>query len=91
MIATPALGLELIDYKGIARRLRSLRDDHGMSQQVFGQICGVTQVAASARERGEKRYPLSIFSALLLREHFGVTLDWLYCGAERKFIKGKRP
>jgi DNA-binding transcriptional regulator YiaG len=43
------------DYKGIAMRLRSLRDDHGLSQEVFGYICGVSQAAASAWERSEKR------------------------------------
>jgi transcriptional regulator with XRE-family HTH domain len=79
-----------LDHRGIAKRLRSLRDDHGLSQGQFAQICGVTQGAASARERGQKRYPVSIVSALRLREHFGVTLDWLYCGAEPKFINGKR-
>jgi transcriptional regulator with XRE-family HTH domain len=79
-----------VDYKGIARRLRSLRHAHELSQEQFGQICGVSQAAAGARERGEKRYPLSIVSALLLRKRFGVTLDWLYCGAEPKFKKRKK-
>jgi transcriptional regulator with XRE-family HTH domain len=62
----------------VARRLRWTRQCLGLDQQEFGKKAGLAQSRYNMFETGRRR--LSLDAALLLCEHYTLTLDWLFRG-----------
>lgn len=62
-------------YPQIARRLRSLRIDHGMTQDELGETFGISSQAVSSYENG-KVLP-SLLSIMKYHEYFGIDLNYL--------------
>lgn len=64
----------------IGRRIKLARDRSGLTQEQLGKELGVSDGAISSYELGDT-LP-SIKNAIALAKIFGVSLDWLFTGAE---------
>ncbi len=62
----------------VGARVRALRRHLGLTQQQVAEITGVVARKVSAWERGDQRP--SFAASIDLKNHCGVTLDWLYAG-----------
>jgi len=62
----------------MGRRLRQIRDAHGLSQASFAGRIAVKQHTYNGWETGA-RQP-NIDNALRIREEFGITLDFIFAG-----------
>ncbi|WP_068001494.1 helix-turn-helix transcriptional regulator [Pseudovibrio axinellae] len=65
-------------FAEIAIRLRAVETYVGMSQKEFSESAGVQQKSMSQWQSGDFR--ISIQGALKLRERYGISLDFIYCG-----------
>jgi transcriptional regulator with XRE-family HTH domain len=65
----------------LARRLRELRAERGVSQEAFADSCGLHRTAMSLLERG-KRVP-SLRTLVTLSQGFGITLSELLDGVDK--------
>ncbi|MCI8688200.1 MAG: helix-turn-helix transcriptional regulator [Lawsonibacter sp.] len=63
-----------------SRRLRKLRAQKGVSQQVAADFCQLSKTTVANYEQG-KRIP-SLETAAVLADYFGVPLDYL-CGRKK--------
>lgn len=70
---------EVIDWKGVGRRIRELRG-FDITQREFSGRIGVSQGYLSAIERGEKQIGAEI--VLRISREFGKSLEWLLTGRE---------
>lgn len=66
-------------YAEIAYRLRAARDTFGLTQKEFAEQADVPQKSYNQWESGDFR--ISIGGALKVRERFGLSLDFIYCGS----------
>jgi transcriptional regulator with XRE-family HTH domain len=66
-------------FADIANRLRAVRGFYGMSSIGYAQQAGVNHKSYSQWESGDHR--ISIDGAILLRERYGVSLDFIYLGS----------
>lgn len=64
--------------KDVARRLVQIREILGVSQIEFGNAAGLKQSRYHGYERGTRL--LTLKSAFLLCQKYGLTLDYLYMG-----------
>jgi len=62
----------------IGERLQLTRQAFGMTQTDFSDAAGISQHAYNQYERGHRRPNLD--AAIALRDHYQLTLDWIYCG-----------
>jgi transcriptional regulator with XRE-family HTH domain len=63
----------------LARRLVRTRLALGYTtQRGFAEQLGIRSHQINVFERGRRRISLGV--ALLIREKFGISLDWIYCG-----------
>ena len=58
-----------------ANRLKTLREEKGLSQNKLSKATGISQVAISRWERG-KQIP-NIDTAIIFAKYFGVSTDYL--------------
>lgn len=65
-------------FADIAVRLRAVEIYTGLSQKEFSEAADVQQKSMSQWQSGEFR--ISIQGALKLRERYGISLDFIYCG-----------
>jgi len=65
-------------YAEISARLRAVRDVFEMQPKEFYEAAGITGGTFYNWETGNHR--ISIDGALKLRDRYGLTLDWIYCG-----------
>lgn len=65
----------------LKRRIRQLREAHGMNQSEFADLLGVNRAQVSRWERGENPSLESLRSIL---EKTGVSADWLLCVDEHE-------
>lgn len=63
----------------VARRLKQLRGSLGLTQEEFVEIIGISQNRYAMYESGMR--PLTLEVAAKIAVKTGVTLDWLYFGA----------
>lgn len=68
----------------IGARIRQLRNDSGLSQSSFGELCGLTKGAISQWENDDVFPPadklLEIKKQLKIKKHVEFSLDWIYTG-----------
>ena len=57
------------------KRIRDLREDHGLSQQQVAQILGIHRTTYAHYERGDRDIPL--YTAVHLTKLYHVSLDYL--------------
>jgi transcriptional regulator with XRE-family HTH domain len=62
----------------VGRRLAAARRALDLDQQEFGRRAGLSQPQYNQYENGRRL--LTLRSALLLCDHYSLTLDWLYRG-----------
>lgn len=62
----------------VGRRIRQLREAHGLSQTRMAEVLGITSGGLSRQESGDNRMRLDY--AMILCEKFGASLDWIYFG-----------
>ncbi len=67
-----------------SRRLRQLREKRGISRRVLAELCGLSGKSISRYERGE-RTP-SMADVEKLADFFGVSIDFLWRGKDKKFF-----
>lgn len=65
-------------FSEIGRRIVSVRRAHGLTQTAFAKRLGIRQHTLSEYESGERRP--GVDTALVMREQFEMTLDYLYAG-----------
>lgn len=58
-----------------AERLKMLREEYGISQNMLGECIGITRQAIGNYEKGKRECGFDIL--ILLAEMFGVTTDFL--------------
>ena len=58
-----------------ARRLKELRNEHGVSQQDVGKLLNVSKMAVSHWEKGHSEP--SIAQLIMLSDYFDVSIDYL--------------
>ncbi len=68
-----------LDNPAIGRRMRTLRESHGLVQAQMADIAGVALRAYQTYERGESAVPASLLVAL--RGRFACDPIWLLTGA----------
>jgi transcriptional regulator with XRE-family HTH domain len=68
--------------KKTGSRIKNLRIEKGMNQGELGRILGLDQGTVSKMERGENEPTAKTLR--LLREIFGVTIDWILTGEGTK-------
>jgi len=68
------------DPVGIGIPIRTFREEHDLSQDEMGALCGLTGSAISRIESGQ-RTRLEIHTLRMLAEAMGVTLDELVASA----------
>ncbi len=68
----------VMDNIDIARRLKQLRTENGLSQEQFGEILGIKQSTCHRIEAGD--HSLSLKHAVTLHEEFGISFNWLILG-----------
>ncbi|MBS6951932.1 MAG: helix-turn-helix domain-containing protein [Clostridium sp.] len=59
------------------KRIRELREDHGLTQTEIAKILNITQRTYSDYETGRTRIPLD--SVILLAQYYNVSMDYI-CG-----------
>ena len=64
------------------KRLRSLRENLGMTQMQFSEHIGIRQQTLSGYENGRMKPPLDV--AVEISERYDVSLDWLWELSDRK-------
>ena len=64
--------------RDVARRLTLSRQAIGMDQEKFAERAGLSQPRYNQYETGKRLLTLS--AAMLLCEHYLLTLDWIYRG-----------
>jgi len=65
-------------YAEISARLRAVRGVFEMQPKEFYEAAGITGGIFYNWETGNHR--ISVDGALKLRNRYGLTLDWIYCG-----------
>lgn len=65
-------------YEAVGRRLVMLRQAVGVKPADLCRQTGINPSLWSQFEKGKRRIPLD--DAIILRERYGATLDWLYVG-----------
>jgi transcriptional regulator with XRE-family HTH domain len=65
----------------LARRIRSERERHGVSQEDFAEDCGLHRTAIGLLERGKSIPRLD--TLLLVSQHLGLTVSELLRGIEQ--------
>ena len=65
-------------FEDIAARLRVIRSIEGLEQRPFAEGAGLKHTQYKNWESGA--YRISLDGALALREHYGVTLEYIYLG-----------
>lgn len=61
----------------VGERIKQLRDRCGLSQEAFGEICGVTKGMVSQWEKNDVMPPVQ--RMINMRKKINFSLDWLYC------------
>lgn len=67
-----------LDKVLIGRRLRAVRDQHGLSQDAFAESVGASKRAYANYERGEREVPVGVVKAVL--DLYAVEPVWLLSG-----------
>lgn len=73
-----------LDKELIGRRLRAVRDRHGLSQDAFAESVGASKRAYANYERGEREVPIGVVKAVL--DLYGVEPVWLLSGTSTEPI-----
>lgn len=68
--------------KVIAARLVTTREALGFSQSEFCEQIKVAKNVYNPFEKGKRR--ISVDVAGKIRDRFGISLDWIYCGDESR-------
>lgn len=68
-----------LDKELIGRRLRAVRERHGLSQDAFAESIGTSKRAYANYERGERELPLGVVKALL--DLYTIEPAWLLSGS----------
>ncbi len=63
-----------MDYRD---RMRALREDNDLTQEVVGKILGVNQQTYSKYERGDLKLPIE--DLILLAKYYNVSMEYI-CG-----------
>jgi transcriptional regulator with XRE-family HTH domain len=66
--------------EAVGRRIRHIRDAHGLSQSAFAERAGVSASALGNWELGMSRP--SVVSAQFITRAYDLTLDYLFLGME---------
>ena len=61
--------------KAITTRLRDLRDNRGVSQDVVAEACNISRVALTRYENGQRAPRIEI--AARLADYYGVSVDYI--------------
>ena len=64
----------------VVRRLVLLRESLGLEAAELCRQTGLAENRWSQYESGKR--PITLAAAIILRERYGATLDWIYCGDE---------
>lgn len=67
-----------LDKELIGRRLRAVRDRHGLSQEAFAESVGASKRAYANYERGDREVPIGVVKAVL--DLYAVEPIWLLSG-----------
>ena len=67
--------------KSIGRRLLKTREALGLSQAEFCRQIGVQRNLYNPFEKGRRRITIDV--ATEIRDRYGISLDWIYCGDQR--------
>lgn len=67
-----------MECKGMAERVKILRNSLVLSQEAFGEKIGMTRSAISKIEKGWST--LTDKNILLICQRYGASRDWLTCG-----------
>ena len=73
--------MNIDNFEILAKRLKQIRTEKGMTQKDFAQEMGVTPVTLSAYENNLKRPSLDLI--LKVAKKYEISLDWL-CGLSNK-------
>lgn len=73
----------------IAERLRDLRADKGLNQDVVSEACGISRIALARYETGA-RMPRAEYVARLA-DYYGVTVDYLMGREETPAVQNPNP
>lgn len=73
-----------MDAKEIGGRLRELRDIARISQKAASEVAGVSLTGYNLWENGKV---LGVEGAAKLAEYYGVTLDYIYLGSEKRIAE----
>lgn len=60
---------------GLYKHIRSLREDHDLTQKQLAEILGMSQTGYSKYETGENDIPTQIL--ISLADYYGTTVDYL--------------
>ena len=66
-----------MDTKGIAKRIKEIRLEHGLSQQEFGKMLAVSQDTVSLWETGRSAPTVECLVALATQ--FDVSVEYVLC------------
>jgi transcriptional regulator with XRE-family HTH domain len=69
-----------MDFKAIGKRIRQVRNSHGLKQDEFAEKIGVNRHSLSRIESGKQQPPLDILGALW--SVYKVDANWLINGVE---------
>lgn len=72
--------------KEIARRLREIRLDLGMTQDEVAEVIEVSRPSVSMLEAGERR--LSVLELVALVERFRARSEWILYGKGSRYRRG---
>ena len=66
-----------MDMKSIGERIKEIRKESGLSQQMFGKVLAVSQDTVSLWENG-RSLPTAEF-LIAMAQSFGVSVDYILC------------
>ncbi len=76
--------MEIVDYKKVGERIRSLRKDEGIGlKEIASEFNLSNKSVVSAYENGQRPLPADV--AVRYAEKYGVTTDWILRGAAPKY------
>ena len=70
--------VDMMNNKEVGKRVKKIRKAHGLTQEKFAEVLGVTSTAIRDYENGE--YGMSKDVLIRMRESFNVSLDYLLFG-----------
>ena len=65
------------------QRIRSLREDHDLTQKQVAQVLGMSQTGYSKYETGENDIPTTVL--IKLADFYGTTIDYLLGRTDNRY------